>query len=176
MNKKLFVLLVILMSLSLIGIIFVQGYWIKRSVDDKEEQFSNVVSEILNKVSDKIESREINEYSDRFLKLKDSVGEFKRGNFNNIFFIDRDINSEEILFYSHGILEEEYTIPSMFFDNGLSSDTTTTPITNYTSKRTKAIFKRDLSLDGKGDVLTPLEKQVKIGAVSYTHLTLPTKA
>ncbi|MFT6929652.1 MAG: two-component system phosphate regulon sensor histidine kinase PhoR, partial [Sediminicola sp.] len=41
MNKKLFVLLVILMSLSLVGIIFVQGYWIKKSVDDKEEQFSN---------------------------------------------------------------------------------------------------------------------------------------
>lgn len=166
MNKKLFVLLVILMSLSLIGIIFVQGYWIKRSIDDKEEQFSNVVAEVLNKVSDKIESTEIHDYSDRYLKWRDSVGEFKSKNFNGILFVDKDINSDEILFYSHGILEEEYDIPSMFFDNGLSSDTTTTPIINYTSKRTKAILKRDYGLDGKQSVLSPLEKQEKIGGLS----------
>jgi two-component system phosphate regulon sensor histidine kinase PhoR len=44
MNKRLFVLLVILMSLSLVGIISVQLYWIKSSVEDKEEQFSNIIS------------------------------------------------------------------------------------------------------------------------------------
>ena len=66
MNKRLFVLLVILMSLSLIGIISVQLYWIKRSVEDKEEQFSNVVSEVLNRVTDNVETREINGFSERF--------------------------------------------------------------------------------------------------------------
>jgi two-component system phosphate regulon sensor histidine kinase PhoR len=39
MSRRLLVLLIILMSLSLIGIIFVQGYWIKTAVEDKEEQF-----------------------------------------------------------------------------------------------------------------------------------------
>ncbi|MBT8221814.1 MAG: two-component sensor histidine kinase, partial [Eudoraea sp.] len=65
------------MSLSLIGIISVQLYWIKSSVEDKEEQFSSTVTGILNRVTDKIESREINNYSERFLKLRDSMGEFK---------------------------------------------------------------------------------------------------
>ena len=74
MNKRLFVLLVILMSLSLIGIISVQLYWIKRSVEDKEEQFSNIVAEVLNRVTDNIETREINNYSEKFLRLKDSLG------------------------------------------------------------------------------------------------------
>ena len=55
MNRRLFVLLVVLMSLSLIGIIAVQLYWIKSSVEDKEEQFSNTVTEVLSKVSEKIE-------------------------------------------------------------------------------------------------------------------------
>ncbi|MGB5699370.1 MAG: two-component sensor histidine kinase, partial [Muriicola sp.] len=116
MNKRLFVFLVILMSLSLIGIISVQLYWIKRSVDDKEEQFSNAIAEVLNRVTDKIEEREMRDYSDRFLNLKDSLGEFKSSHLSNIFFIDRDINSNEILFYSHGILEEDYNIASTFFD------------------------------------------------------------
>ena len=164
MNKRLFVLLVILMSLSLIGIISVQLYWIKSSVEDKEEQFSTAVSEVLNKVTDKIENREMKDYSNRFLNLKDSIGEFKSSHLSNIFFIDRDLNSNEILFYSHGILEEDYNIASTFIDSGNGSDTTT--IKNYTSKRTKTIFKEEFGLDGKRYKLNPIQKLEKVGGLS----------
>ena len=64
MSKKLFILLVILMSMSLIGIIFVQGYWIKTSVENKEEQFSYTVTQVLRSVTDAIEQREIRQYWD----------------------------------------------------------------------------------------------------------------
>jgi len=164
MNKRLFGSLVILMSLSLIGIISVQLYWIKSSVEDKEEQFSNVVSEVLNKVTDKIEDREMDDYSERFLNLKDSVGEFKSSHLSNIFFIDRDLNSNEILFYSHGILEEDYNIGSTFFDNSNGNDSTT--IKNYTSKRTKTVYKEDFGLDGKSYKLNPIQKLEKVGGLS----------
>ena len=164
MNKRLFVLLVILMSLSLIGIISVQLYWIKSSVEDKEEQFSTAVSDVLNKVTDKIENREMKDYSNRFLNLKDSIGEFKSSHLSNIFFIDRDLNSNEILFYSHGILEEDYNIASTFIDSGNGSDTTT--IKNYTSKRTKTIFKEEFGLDGKRYKLNPIQKLEKVGGLS----------
>ena len=164
MNKRLFVLLVILMSLSLIGIISVQLYWIKSSVEDKEEQFSTAVSEVLNKVTDKIENREMKDYSNRFLNLKDSIGEFESSHLSNIFFIDRDLNSNEILFYSHGILEEDYNIASTFIDSGNGNDTTT--IKNYTSKRTKTIFKEEFGLDGKRYKLNPIQKLEKVGGLS----------
>ncbi len=164
MNKRLFVLLVILMSLSLIGIIFVQGFWIKKSVEDKEEQFSNTISEVLNRVTDKIEKRELKDYSDRYLNLKDSIGEFKGSNLRNIFFIDRDLNSNEIRLYSHGILEEDYNIASTFFDNGNVNDSTT--IKNYTSKRTTTIFREDYDLDGNRYQLNPEQTLVKIGGLS----------
>ncbi|QLG43841.1 sensor histidine kinase [Costertonia aggregata] len=164
MNKKLFLLLVILMSLSLIGIIFVQGYWIKQSFDDKENQFSNTVSEVLDRVIEKIEDREMRDYSNRFISLKDSVGEVKSSHASSIFFIDRDINTNEILAYSHGILEEDYNIASTFFDNGSDSDTTT--IKNFISKRTKTTYKEDFGLDGKGYKLTPIQKLEKIGGLT----------
>ena len=164
MNKRLFVLLVVLMSLSLVGIIAVQLYWIKRSVEDKEEQFSNTASEVLSKVAEKIEEREMKEYSERFLNLKDSVGDLKSTQLSNIFFIDRDLNSNEILFYSHGILEEDYNIASTFFDNAASSDTAT--IKNFTSRRTKTVYKEDYGLDGKAYRLSPIEKWEKVGGIS----------
>lgn len=164
MNKRLFVLLVILMSLSLIGIIFVQGFWIKKSVEDREDQFSNTVSEVLNRVTDKIEKREQKDYSDRYLNLKDSIGELKSSQLSNIFFIDRDLNSNEIRLYEHGILEEDYNIASTFFDIGNSDDSTN--IKNYTSRRTTTIFKEDYDLDGNRQRLTPDQTLEKIGGLS----------
>ncbi len=169
MNKRLFVFLVILMSLSLVGIISVQLYWIKRSVDDKEEQFSNAIAEVLNRVTDKIEEREMREYSNRFLNLKDSLGEIRSSHLSNIFFIDRDINSNEILFYSHGILEEDYNIASTFFDS-ITGDSA--QLKNITSKRTKTIFKEEYGLDGKSFRLNPIQKLEKIGGLTSVDKAL----
>ena len=164
MNKKRFVLLVILMSLSLIGIISVQVYWIQKSIDDKREQFSNAVEDVLDKVAERIESRERKDYSDRLAAYVDSVGTPKSSQFSNIFFVDRDLNSDEIKFYQHGILEEDYGISSMFFDNDNGEDSTT--IRNFTSKRTTTVFKEDYGLDGKRYALTPIQKIQKIGGLS----------
>lgn len=161
MNKKLFVLLVILMSLSLIGIIFVQVYWIRTSINDKEEQFSRTVTDILDKVANRVEMMEMKELSDRIASQVDTLGEPTSTQFRKFLFVDRDLNSDEILFYSHGILEEDYNITSTFFDNTDGEDTTT--LKNYTSKRTKAIYKEETGLDGKSYGLTPLQRYEKIG-------------
>ncbi|MCM5662783.1 sensor histidine kinase [Galbibacter mesophilus] len=161
MSRRLFVLLVILMSLSLMGIIFVQGYWIKTAVDDKEEQFSNMISQVLHSVSEKIEDREIRDYFDKYIKLKDSIGDLKGATLREFFFVEKDRNNNETLIYSHGILEEDYGISSTFFDNN-NADTAT--IKNYTSKRTTQIFKEEYGIDGK--VYSPVERIEKIGGFS----------
>ncbi|MCB0376389.1 MAG: two-component sensor histidine kinase, partial [Sinomicrobium sp.] len=75
MSKRLFVLLIALMSLSLIGIIFVQGYWIKTAVENREEQFSMNVNQILKSVSDAIQQREIREFADVMMENMDSLGD-----------------------------------------------------------------------------------------------------
>ncbi len=164
MNKRRFVLLVILMSLSLVGIISVQVYWIRKSVADKQEQFSNTVESVLDNVAGRVETRERKDYMDRLAQLVDSVEKPKSAHLKNILYVDRDLNSDEIKFYSHGILEESYDISSMFFENDVFDDSTT--IKNFTSKRTTAIYKEDFGLDGKRYALTPIQKVEKIGGLS----------
>lgn len=164
MNKKLFILLVILMSLSLLGIIFVQVYWIRTSINDKEEQFSRSVTDILDKVADRVEKMEIKGYSDKLVSLVDSIGEPKSAQYKMFFFQDRNLNSDEILFYSHGILEEDYNISSTFFDNTNPEDTTT--VTNYTSRRTKAVYKEEYGLDNKVYNVTPIQRMEKLGGLT----------
>lgn len=159
------------MSLSLIGIIFVQGYWIKKSVEDREEQFKNTVEDVLAKVAERVERRELQDWSDKIAEAIDSAGKPRATQIRNFFYVDRDLGSDELMFYSHGILEEDYDVSSLFFDidgdGTVDSDTTT--ITNYTSKRTKTIFKADYGLDGEQYALTPIQKWEKIGGLSQFH-------
>ena len=54
MNKFVFRLLVLLMSLSLIGIILVQVYWFHTSLENNEEQFRFHVKQVLADVSKKL--------------------------------------------------------------------------------------------------------------------------
>ena len=62
MDKKIFSLLVALMALSLLGIIFVQWYWISNSYDNKETQFISNVRQVLVNTSEEIELKEIEKY------------------------------------------------------------------------------------------------------------------
>jgi two-component system phosphate regulon sensor histidine kinase PhoR len=72
MNKRLFVVLVILMSLSLIGIIFVQGYWIASAVKVKQESFTLNANQILANVSERVSDSEDRRYYLKFQELIDS--------------------------------------------------------------------------------------------------------
>ncbi len=121
MNKRLFVVLVILMSLSLIGIIFVQGYWIKTSVDDKEEQFSMNINQILVNVSREIRENDFQRFMDRMLSESDSVLPTRINEKFRLIYQSENPITNETFIYEHGILEENYGFSSSFFENGLDS-------------------------------------------------------
>ncbi|TRZ41082.1 sensor histidine kinase [Robertkochia solimangrovi] len=166
MSRRLFVLLVILMSLSLIGIIFVQGYWIKTAVEDKEEQFSNNISQVLQSVSEKVEENELRRYLDMALEVNDSVGIMEASRFDEFILIKREDNNNETFVYRHGILEEEYGIPPSFIENSTDS----LIVKNFTSRRTTEVFKEEYGIDGK--VYSPVERIEKIGNLDRTQQLL----
>ena len=72
MSKKLFIILVVLMSLSLIGIISIQAYYIKNSVDNERDQFNFNVKYALSDATKSIEDREFRDY---VYKLKGLIGD-----------------------------------------------------------------------------------------------------
>ncbi len=117
MNRKLFLLLVVLMSLSLIGIIFVQGYWIKSTVDDKEEQFSYNAKQALINVSKKLQNKEVENFWYEFSNSDTSSAGFNEKRlsayFNNI--------NEDSRFMSEGIVEEDYKVSSDFLTSAQDS-------------------------------------------------------
>lgn len=75
MQKKLLYTLIALMSLSLIGIIVVQIYWITNSIRYNDEQFSFAVKQTMVNVATELENKEIGSYLIALKTLKDSLGE-----------------------------------------------------------------------------------------------------
>lgn len=115
MNRKLFVLLVVLMSLSLIGIIFVQGYWIKSTVEDREEQFSYNAKQVLIEVSEQIQSSEFERYIFEYeAQLRNSEQKIDRITLTEYLIATRDEFKNEDVFNFGTIQEADYKISSDF--------------------------------------------------------------
>lgn len=161
MNKKLFVLLVLVMSLSLIGIIFVQGYYINNNVKNEQQQFTFKVKKALSYTSNAIEEREYREFVYKFQEL---IAKGIKGDttaIRNLYIFQEDNDSNETLIYRNGILEENFRIPS-FFDISLDSIN----VTRFLNERETKVLKRsDVELNSK---LSPEARLLQIGEISRT--------
>ncbi len=143
MNRKLFVLLVVLMSLSLIGIIFVQGYWIKSTIDDKEEQFSYDAKQVLLKVSDEIQNLEFEKYYFQIKNPDSTNSKLNDVTVTEYFYSDKNPNRNETYFNTETVLEEDYKVSSGFLDFAQDS----IQFTKMIKKRVTDIMK-DKDLEG----------------------------
>lgn len=121
MGKKLFILLVILMSLSLIGIIFVQTYFINNTFNNEEKQFTLNVKHSLSLVSKEIEDREFAAFDKRLQEYIEKGNKPDTTALSEIILKYQDEMNNETVVFRNGILEESYKIPSKFFDIGLDS-------------------------------------------------------
>ena len=101
------------MSLSLVGIIFVQAYYIKNSVENEEKQFKTNVNAALYYVTNKIEENELNKYFEKYQNLdKDKKGDSVA--VSKLFIYQKD--NDKTFLYSAGILEEDLKLAPSIFD------------------------------------------------------------
>lgn len=121
MGKRLFILLVLLMSLSLIGIIFVQAYYINNSIKNEDEQFNFNVKKALSFAARQIEEDELEGYFQKYQNLVDQQKQADTIAISDIFLYQQNEDTNETLISRSGILEENYKLPSSFFDIGLDS-------------------------------------------------------
>jgi two-component system phosphate regulon sensor histidine kinase PhoR len=121
MNKKLFALLIALMTLSLLGIIFVQGYWISNSYKTKDEQFTFNVQQILTATAREIQLREVDYYYDIYNGLADSTAAPDRVSLSELIYKINNEQNNETFIFSDGILQEDYKLSSSFLDTEMDS-------------------------------------------------------
>ena len=149
MSKKVFFVLAILMSLSLIGIIFVQSYYISNAVSNKEDNFTFNVKQALINVVKNVETEERRDHIREVRKLLAQGIEVNKDTtaILNLYIKQEDQSKNETLVYRNGILEENYKFSSALFDIG--SDTIS--IKKIISKNETKVYKTD-EIDGNVNI------------------------
>tara|TARA_R110000868_G_scaffold217249_8_gene467326 strand:+ start:253 stop:1821 length:1569 start_codon:yes stop_codon:yes gene_type:complete len=158
MGKKLFILLIILMSLSLVGIIAIQAYYINDSVDNENERFNFNVVKALNYVSNTIEENESEMYFSKFFNL-DSEKKTDEDAVSQLLIYQKNNSTKEMFIYRGDVLEENYKLSSSLFDIGLDS----IDIKNITAKSTTEIY-NSAGITEK-DIKSPITKIIRSGTI-----------
>ena len=137
MNKLFFRLLILLMSLSLIGIILVQVYWFNSSFKNNDEQFKFHVKAVIGNVSEKLQKQEAYSFYDRYNHIKDSTGKVpKKEDLMEFYYVQKNPRTNKTIVYSSGIISEEYSISPALFDRKFSSER----FKNFSAKRVTEVY------------------------------------
>ncbi len=154
MNKKVFILIILLMSISLVGIIAVQVFWIKNSVEMADNQFKSDVNAALLKVSDNISERELDDFYQKLSRFSENRETITESELKNFFYQQIDTTKQETFEYAQTILEENYKFPTTFFEND------TINFKKIFSKEKVTVIKNVVS-EGDIKLITPTERFVK---------------
>lgn len=141
MNKILFRALAVLMSLSLIGIILVQVYWIKSSLEQSNEQFQYQVKQVMGIVSDRLEQNEINSYMYQYDKLQDSIGRpISEKDLIAFKYQQTDLSTNETILYFNTISSQDFNIDTTLFDKNTDS----IPLKSYKSTSRTEVYRKKI--------------------------------
>ena len=137
MNKLFFRILVLLMSLSLIGIILVQVYWFNTSFKNNDEQFKFHVKQVIGTVADKIQKQEAYTFYNKYNKYKDSTGKIpEKNDLLQFYYIQKNNKTNQTIVYSNSVIAENYNINSTFFDKKFDS----VKFKSFNSKRVTEVY------------------------------------
>ena len=117
MNKLFFRILVLLMSLSLIGIILVQVYWFNTSLQNNDEQFKFHVKSVIGMLLKNFKNRKSIHITRDFNKYKDSTGKLPQKNdLLEFYYVQKNYKNNTTIVFTNSISSEDYNISSTFFD------------------------------------------------------------
>lgn len=165
MNRLFFRLLVLLMSLSLIGIILVQVYWFNSSFKNNEEQFGFHVRQVIGNVAEKIQKQEAYSFLNKYEKLKDSIGKDpQKSDLLEFYYVQKNNATNETIIYSNSIIAEDYSISSSFFDKKLDS----VKSRSFSSKRVTEVYNNN-QIDNS-DISASLKPDTKIEKIGNVDI------
>ncbi|MEH6763484.1 MAG: HAMP domain-containing sensor histidine kinase [Aequorivita antarctica] len=136
MNKKLFVLLIALMSLSLLGIVFVQGYWISNAYRTKNDQFTINAKQVLLSVAKEIKLRETEAYYQLYIPYVDSIQVPDNVSFTELAYKYQNKATNETYIFTDGILEQDYKLSAGLID----ADADSIQFKKLTNRKTKTVI------------------------------------
>ena len=172
MGKKAFIILLILMSVSLIGIIFIQSFFIFKNYEENDKQFSSNVNYVLDETATMVERKEFRKYVAKFKDLINSETLVDTSSINNLIIIDENPSKKETIIYRNGVIEENLIIPRSgdYLDDliELMDEKDSISIKRLSNQREEKIFSNQQIEDD----INPQEFLMKVGKISKSKEVL----
>ena len=179
MSKKIFILLLVLMSVSLIGIIFIQSFFIIKNYEENDKQFSINVNYVLEETTSDIERNEFRKYIRKFRDLiaNESLVDVDTLSIQNLIIVNENSEKNETIIYKNGVIEESIIIPKTksFYDDiiDIISESESVPendiaFKRLSNQREEKVFS-NLRIE---DNLSPEQFLLKVGKISKSKEVL----
>lgn len=162
MGKKIFVLIVFLMSISLIGIISVQLYWINNAIESKDSQFDSDVKKALAATSERISENERDKFYNKLKPLIRNKEFLNRAQIRNYLIQGIDTTNKSKFSFGTTILEEDFKIPLDFLNESRFLDNDSIIVTRLTKKNDYFQAQYNISGNNKDLKSTFDEKRLSI--------------
>ena len=174
MSKRIFVLLLVLMSVSLIGIIFIQYFFILKNYEENNKQFSINVNYVLEETTSDVERNEFRKYVRKFRDLiaNEALVDVDTLSIQNLIIIDENPEKRETIIYKNGVIEENLIIPKTksYYDDIIDviSERENISIKRLSNQREEKVFSNRRIEDN----LSPEEFLLKVGKISKSKEVL----
>ena len=174
MSKRIFVLLLVLMSVSLIGIIFIQYFFILKNYEENNKQFSINVNYVLEETTSDVERNEFRKYVRKFRDLiaNEALVDVDTLSIQNLIIIDENPEKRETIIYKNGVIEENLIIPKTksYYDDIIDviSERENISIKRLSNQREEKVFSNRRNEDN----LSPEQFLLKVGKISKSKEVL----
>ena len=174
MSKRIFVLLLVLMSVSLIGIIFIQYFFILKNYEENNKQFSINVNYVLEETTSDVERNEFRKYVRKFRDLiaNEALVDVDTLSIQNLIIIDENPEKRETIIYKNGVIEENLIIPKTksYYDDIIDviSNRENISIKRLSNQREEKVFSNRRIEDN----LSPEQFLLKVGKISKSKEVL----
>ena len=174
MSKRIFVLLLVLMSVSLIGIIFIQYFFILKNYEENNKQFSINVNYVLEETTSDVERNEFRKYVRKFRDLiaNEALVDIDTLSIQNLIIIDENPEKRETIIYKNGVIEENLIIPKTksYYDDIIDviSERENISIKRLSNQREEKVFSNRRIEDN----LSPEQFLLKVGKISKSKEVL----
>ena len=174
MSKRIFVLLLVLMSVSLIGIIFIQFFFILKNYEENNKQFSINVNYVLEETTSDVERNEFKKYVRKFRDLiaNEALLDVDTLSIQNLIIIDENPEKRETIIYKNGVIEENLIIPKTksYYDDIIDviSERENISIKRLSNQREEKVFSNRRIEDN----LSPEQFLLKVGKISKSKEVL----
>ena len=174
MSKRIFVLLLVLMSVSLIGIIFIQYFFILKNYEENDKQFSINVNYVLEETTSDVERNEFRKYVRKFRDLiaNEALVDVDTLSIQNLIIIDENPEKRETIIYKNGVIEENLIIPKTksYYDDIIDviSERENISIKRLSNQREEKVFSNRRIEDN----LSPEQFLLKVGKISKSKEVL----